>query len=544
MPQQPSRLARLALLFVLSAMLVSPVQAAEWIYTVQSGDNPWNLTERYLAGVKYWPRIQTLNRIVDAEHIPPGTRLRIPVEWLRRVDAIAKVTTVHGHAELGGRRASRPLAAGMQLRSGDVIRTGEDSNVTLDFADGSRVLVHAAAELHLDALGGFENTEYYDTQVRLTQGRMENLVAPLGKGPGRFEISTPAAVTAVRGTRYRVNAAADATRSEVLEGRVGVSNDADGVEVAAGFGTLAAARQPPAAPIALLPAPSLAKLPARLERVPVAVTIDALAGASAYRFQLAAEASFDPPLFDGRADSTRLRGPDLPDGHYFLRVRGIDGQGLEGLNADHGFELDARPEPPLLTAPTPAAGVPDERPQMSWGASNSIQRYHLQVARDAAFTDRVMDDDTISAAQATTPQPVPPGIYYWRVASITTAEGQGPYSDTQQFRRLPPAPAMEAPAVDKENMSVRWRAGEAGQTFQFQLAAEEKFDQPTLDMHVDGAEAKFKRPKGGTYYMRVKTIDSDGTEGAFGSVQKIEVPAKAGARWWMIIFLPLIGLAL
>ena len=33
--------------------MLAPAQAAEWIYTVQSGDNPWNLTERYVAGIKY-----------------------------------------------------------------------------------------------------------------------------------------------------------------------------------------------------------------------------------------------------------------------------------------------------------------------------------------------------------------------------------------------------------------------------------------------------------------------------------------------------------
>ena len=38
MSQHPSRLARPALLLALWAMLVSPVRAAEWIYTVQSGD--------------------------------------------------------------------------------------------------------------------------------------------------------------------------------------------------------------------------------------------------------------------------------------------------------------------------------------------------------------------------------------------------------------------------------------------------------------------------------------------------------------------------
>jgi len=539
-----TRRAALAPLLLLVALLAGPAQAAEWIYTVQDGDNPWNLTERYLAGIKYWPRIQTLNRIVDPQHIPPGTRLRIPVEWLRRVDAIAKVAVVHGEAQLRGHRASRPLSAGMQLRSGDVIQTGREANVTLEFADGSRVLVHAEAELHLDALGSFENTDYHDTQVRLTQGRMENLVAPLGKGPGRFEISTPAAVTAVRGTRYRVNAQADATRSEVLEGKVAVATAASGVDVDAGYGTVATATQAPGTPIVLLPAPALGQLAARVERVPVAFTIPALQGASAYRFQLASDASFDSLLFDGRAEGTRLRGAELPDGHYFLRVRGIDGQGLEGLSADHAFELDARPEPPLLTAPAPGAGVAEESPPMSWGESAAIARYRLQVARDEAFTDLLMDDAAITASHATTPQPLPPGIYYWRVASITDQEGQGPFSDTQQFRRLPPAPAMEAPAVDKENMSVRWRAGEPGQSFQFQLASEESFATPVIDMRVDGAEARFKRPKGGAYYMRVKTVDSDGTEGAFGTVQKIEVPAGAGERWWMLLFLPLIVLAL
>lgn len=531
-------------LFLLALMMSHAGHAAEWIYTVQDGDNPWNLTERYLAGIKYWPRIQTLNRINDPQHIPPGTRLRIPVEWLRRVDAIAKVAAAHGQAELRGKRAARPLTVGMQLRSGDVIQTGKDANVTLEFADGSRVLVHAEGELHLDALGSFENTDYYDTQVRLTQGRMENLVAPLGKGPGRFEISTPAAVTAVRGTRYRVNAASNATRSEVLEGKVAVNTSASGVDVDAGYGTVATASAAPSAPVVLLPQPDLTALPLRVERVPVAFSVPALANAKAYRFQLAADTQFDSPLFDGRADGTRLRAIDVPDGHYFLRVRGIDAQGLEGLSADHAFELDARPEPPLLTTPAPGAGVPEEKPPMSWGESATVTRYHLQVARDDKFTELVMDDDAITASHATTPQALPPGLYHWRVASVTDAEGQGPYSDTQQFRRLPPAPAMEAPAVDKEHMSVRWRAGEPGQTFQFQLASDENFSTPAIDMHVDGAEAKFKRPKGGAYFMHVKTIDSDGVEGAYGTVQKIEVPAKAGARWWMLVFLPLIALAL
>jgi len=39
--------------------------AKDWIYTVRPRDNPWNLTERYLKGLQYWPKLQQLNHITD-----------------------------------------------------------------------------------------------------------------------------------------------------------------------------------------------------------------------------------------------------------------------------------------------------------------------------------------------------------------------------------------------------------------------------------------------------------------------------------------------
>ena len=92
----------------------------------------------------------------------------------------------------------------------------------------------------------------------------------------------------------------------------------------------------------------------------------------------------------------------------------------------------------------------------------------------------------------------PPGGSITPVANVTAR----PVSDPAEIRKL---------LVEQVTGRVRWRAGEPGQTFQFQLADEESFAKPVIDMRVDGAEAKFKRPKGGSYYMHVKTIDSDGT---------------------------------
>ncbi|MGE3773067.1 MAG: FecR domain-containing protein [Gammaproteobacteria bacterium] len=266
---------RLALLLALS-FASAGAQAAEWIYTVQPGDNPWTLTERLLAGIKYWPRIQAHNHIADPEHIPPGTRLRIPVDWLRRAEVTATVAAVQGDAELlrTGVGAARALRTGTALKTGDVVRTGEAGNVTVEFKDGSRMLVHAGSELRMADLAAYENTDLVDTRVELVRGRTESLVQPLRDNPSRFEITTPSAVTSVRGTDFRVNASAQATRTEVLGGKVGVAGaSAREVGVEAGYGNVTEESAAPAAPVPLLPPPSLEGLPAVVERVPIAFNV-------------------------------------------------------------------------------------------------------------------------------------------------------------------------------------------------------------------------------------------------------------------------------
>lgn len=56
------------------------VRAEDWLYTIRSGDNLWNVAERHLVSMKYVPRLQQLNRIHDPHHIPPGKVIRIPVD--------------------------------------------------------------------------------------------------------------------------------------------------------------------------------------------------------------------------------------------------------------------------------------------------------------------------------------------------------------------------------------------------------------------------------------------------------------------------------
>lgn len=518
-------------------LLAAGAQAAEWVYTVQPGDNPWSLTERLLAGIKYWPRLQSHNHIADPEHIPPGTRLRIPVDWLRRTEVTATVAAVQGRAELLRARGSQPsaLRTGAVLRTGDVVRTGDSGNVTVEFKDGSRMLVHAGSELRMADLAAYENTDLVDTRVELVRGRTENLVRPLRGAPGRFEIRTPSAVTSVRGTEYRVNAGADATRTEVLGGRVGVAGAArrEAVDIEAGFGSVASAGGAPDLPVPLLPAPSLDGLPSIVERVPIAFNVPAQQGAVAYRLQIAGPAGFQSPLYDGRSGATLLRAIDLPDGAYRLRVRGIDARDLEGLNADREFTLNARPVPPLLSAPAPQAGVMDEQPGFEWAAVSGISHYRLQLSRDQAFTDVVLDVQPLTEPRYATTAPLALGDWYWRVLAVDPAEGAGPFSNGQHFRRVPPAPQATSEIGDKE-LTLSWPAGLPGERYQLQVANEATFAEPLHTVDTTEPMARIPRPPGGTYHLRVRSIYPDGFEAPFGKPQTIEVPSSH-KPWWLAL---------
>ena len=271
------------LILRLTALLSGSVAAADWIYVVMPGDNPWDLSARYLDGIRYWPRIQALNGITRPTTIPPATGLRIPLAWLRARPAVAKVAYLDGEGSVVTAGVEQPLAVGMQLATGAEIHTRTNANATLEFGDGSRLLLLAESVLRLVLLQTFENTGFYQTRVHLEQGHAENLVRPFGDGPGQFEISTPAATTAVRGTDYRVHPGADAAR-----------------------------------------------------------------------------------------------------------------------------------------------------------------------------------DDHVAAASSKAAQPLVPGKYYGRVAAVDAHEGAGPFSDTQDFRRVPPGPTVEAPAFDDKQMTLRWRAALTG----------------------------------------------------------------------------------
>ncbi|HHM05572.1 MAG TPA: LysM peptidoglycan-binding domain-containing protein [Gammaproteobacteria bacterium] len=421
---------------VFCLLLLAPALSAdEWVYTVRPGDNLWNFSNEYLKGVEYWPKVKALNGITHPRQLQPGTRLRIPVAWLKHQPKPARLIALHGdvkHQPTGG--TARAAKVGMSVFSGDAIETGPGGSATIEFADGSRLLIETGSRVVMDTLGVFRETGMVDTSLRLERGRVESTVKPL-KENSRFQINTPAAVAAVRGTRYRVQADADHAimRSEVLEGNVGVTGADVTQNVAAGFGTVAEAGRPPAPPRALLPAPELAGLPRRIGPDERRLSWPALSGAETYRAQLSADPSFSALLMDQALTGPAVELPRLALGDYVFRVRAGDDLGLEGQSAVHSFTVAMAPTAPSPTTPGDGAQITINQPWLAWHAVEQAASYVVQIAKDKAFAQ---DADTIAGIHTThykSPVPLPDGHYYWRVAAVDAYGLRSEFSAARGF---------------------------------------------------------------------------------------------------------------
>ena len=516
----------------------------DWLYTVRPGDNLWNLTADHLTRMDYLPKLQSLNQIADPANLPPGMKLRIPINWLKRLPASARVLSVHGHAQvtLEATGQTVPVNTGLLLQSGDKLRTGPDGNVSLEFGDGSRLLVQPGSQLILETLRTYSPTNTVDTLLRLVQGRVETQATRQPVAGPRYEIWTPAATSAVRGTHYRLGmtTATATAQVEVLEGAVAFQGQENRVtrQVGKGFGSLAETGKPPLPPIRLLAAPNLAKLPPVVTRVPIQIALPALKGAAGYRAQIAPDHRFETLLFDSVATVPAVRGPDLPDGDYVLRVRALDAKGLEGYDALHVFRLHARPEPPFLIHPAHQGAVLEQSLFFEWSEPEKAAAYHFQLAKDEQFTAPLLDITDYKKARLKPDQPLEPQRYYWRVAVRDASGREGPFSDPQLFR-LQPTPQLQPPEVTAESITFRWSAGLPGQQYDFQLAKDADFTEIAVSNRVSEPQLSVPLPESGIYYLRMRSIDTDGYIGPYGQAQRISVPPASYLPFGAVMFLML-----
>jgi hypothetical protein len=506
-----------------------------FIYHVERGDTLIDIGKHLLATPSEWRRLQRLNGIKNPRRIPVGTEIRIPLAWIRIVPELARVVAVRGAAEIGG----RPLETGEVLREGSVVSTREDSHVSIVLPDASELALGPDSQLQLVTLRRFADTNLRDISFVVERGRAESRVVPRKpQTGGRFEIRSRVAAAAVRGTEFRLGTEEDTARAEVLSGIIGLRGFAAATELAlqSGFGSLVRGSSPPTEPRRLLAAPDVTDLPELWERTLVRFDLPALPGALAWRAQIASDHEFRDVLAETRTDTPIVRFTNLEDGNYWLRVRGIDAEGLEGFDAYHRFRLKARPEPPFPSTPAPATKMPVGPILFGWSEPVDAARYRIQVAQHANFSAPVLDEDDLTGASYRTNADLEAGEYWWRIQSIRTNGDRGPFGDPQAFELRPRPGDPNPPALDDNELRFSWPALPE-QTFVFQLSRDPQFSRIDIERKLGEPRVTLERPAAGSYYMRVRATDRDGYVGPFTTVQRVEVPERPMRPWWLLFLL-------
>ncbi|WP_269629777.1 FecR family protein [Pelomonas sp. BJYL3] len=125
---------------------------------------------------------------------------------------IGEVLVLKGEAWLDG----HPLRAGDRLQAGATVRTGQPGRLRLRFEDGSVLVLSDATELRLEhwtpSAGGARQARLW-----LSLGLIGQAVRP--QAGGTWQVRTPSAVTAVRGTEFVVEV--DASRKTAVHVQTG-----------------------------------------------------------------------------------------------------------------------------------------------------------------------------------------------------------------------------------------------------------------------------------------------------------------------------------
>lgn len=209
-----------------------------------------------------------------------------------------------------------------------------------------------------------------------------------------------------------------------------------------------------------------------------------------YHVQVATDARFLNIVHDERVTQPNATVGPLADGLYYWRVasQNINGQAAR-FSTVWRFTVDTTPpDAPSLVLPAEGGGIPQVRPRLTWSRPLTANRYWVEIARDAAFTDLVPLTNSESAANALVlsaailPTPLEQGIYYWRVAARDAALNWSAPSETGTFTvNLSNTPAagqvFVAPVrTGLANVTVTWlAAGFVGAQYRVELATDAAF---------------------------------------------------------------------
>ncbi|MHA2250338.1 MAG: Ig-like domain-containing protein [Candidatus Kariarchaeaceae archaeon] len=260
-----------------------------------------------------------------------------------------------------------------------------------------------------------------------------------------------------------------------------------------------------------------------------------------YQLQVDGSPTFvSPEIFENQTDTSYVTS-GLTDGSYYWRVRARDGSGNWGTwSSVWVFTIDtALPDKPVLVTPTDGQLV-NAIPELTWNDISDASEYQVQIDDSNDFSSPAADITQAGSAYTTTAS-LTDGVYYWRVRAKDVSGNWGEWSEIRSFTLdstavIPPAvPTLQSPtngAVTNDGtITVSWSTDVNSVDYHVQVSSDSSFATTIANVttaitsHVinpltDGSHD-------GTYYWRVRGINSEGTISGWSAVWTYTLDTQA-----------------
>lgn len=145
------------------------------------------------------------------------------------IQRIAQADKVTGHVDVqrSGRGEFKALAINDMVKTGDVIRSAANSTAEFKWADGTRWKIMPETEITVKKSTHNTVKRADQSQLKLTAGKVFIRIVKALKPESKFEVETPTAVAAVRGTIFSVEFKDGKSEVAVFKGEVEVYSPGD-----------------------------------------------------------------------------------------------------------------------------------------------------------------------------------------------------------------------------------------------------------------------------------------------------------------------------
>jgi hypothetical protein len=502
-------------------------QAEEWHYTLRPGDNLQKVSKGFLNRQHTWTDLVRYNKIEQVSALAPGSILKIPMHWLKHQPKPAVAKAVSGAVLI--KRASKPnfgvLRQNMTIRVGDEVATRK-GDVLIEFADKSTIRLEENSNLVFNKLSHFGKTGMVDTRLRLKKGSLSTEVTPLVKG-SRYEITTPSAVAAVRGTEFRLSTDSNGTKIEVVEGVVAFTGEHGTTEVEAGTGAQIKTNSAIVERSKLPEAPKALFSEAVVDTLPSTLKWEKKSDADAYRVQITDNSQNGKTVRKGRLNSPELELSHIENGEYDVSMRAIDSKGYEGADATNRVSVDIGTEKATLIAPLEKSIIDGSIPTFSWNFDKTSTLGKIQISKDKDFNLIVGQTEFDSDKQIKYGKHLRPGSYYWRVVSLAE-DSETALSEIRSFSirgMLKPVEILSVNYVDQQ-VGLFWNKVDNTRAYILQVSESKSFESILKEETITKARAHLRLTPGKKYFARVKGIGSELFSSEFGPIKELYIEAQ------------------